>query len=187
MKIVIVTDIFGLCKSTDNLKKNLASHRIESMVVDPYQGVRNNFLNERQAYSAFINQCGHDEYYSLVAEIVSVETPDFLIGFSAGASAIWRVSGLDNSTLKGMVCFYPTQIRHHLNVTPKIPVKIVFPSEEETFDVHSINQQLSTYRNVATEITQFRHGFMNTRSAGYALSGENHGTNIILECLKLNG
>ncbi|PSU26049.1 hypothetical protein C9I99_26860 [Photobacterium lutimaris] len=179
MKIVIVTDIFGLCESIDNLIKHLAHYMINPVVIEPYQGMRYNFLSEQDAYEAFIEQCGHDKYFSFVSKSLSIEKPELIIGFSAGASAVWRASNLDNLDCRGAICFYPAQIRNHLDIKPKIPLKVVFPCTERAFDVLDISNRVSSYENVNTDITLFQHGFMNNRSAAYDLSGEMYGLKLI--------
>lgn len=179
MKIVIVTDIFGLCESVDNLINHLSQRMINPVVIEPYQGTRYNFINEQDAYEAFIEQCGHDKYFSLVSNSLSLEKPELIIGFSAGASAVWRASNLENLGCKGAMCFYPTQIRNHLDIKPKIPLNVIFPRTEKAFDVLDISNKISSYKNVNTEITPFQHGFMNKCSTGYNLSGEIYGLKFI--------
>ncbi|WP_325893478.1 hypothetical protein [Grimontia sp. NTOU-MAR1] len=179
MKVVIVADIFGLCESSDNLIKYLSLHTIEAKVVEPYQGARHSFLNEQEAYGVFVEKCGHDRYLSLVSKSILVERPDLIIGFSAGASAVWRASnyvGLDHMEA---ICFYPTQIRNHLDINPKISTKVIFPCAEKSFDVESISNHISVYEGVSTEITPFQHGFMNRCSSAYDLAGERYGFQLI--------
>ncbi|MDD1793966.1 dienelactone hydrolase family protein [Enterovibrio sp. ZSDZ42] len=179
MKVVLVTDIFGLCESIDCLSNHLTHLDVDLEVIDPYEGMRHSFINEQDAYDAFVKQCGHDKYLSLVSESISVVKPELIIGFSAGASAVWRVSSLDSGDCRQAICFYPTQIRNHLDIKPQIPTKVVFPCTERAFNVENVSKHISTYELVNTEITSFQHGFMNKCSAAYDLAGEAYGLKLI--------
>ncbi|MCE9685040.1 dienelactone hydrolase family protein [Shewanella sp. AS16] len=179
MRVVIVTDIFGLCESTDDLIKYLAQRVTDVVIVEPYKGERHDFQKEQEAYNTFIKECGHDKYLALVLKSLSEVNPELLIGFSAGASAVWRASGLDNVECKKTICFYPAQIRSHLDIIPKISTSVIFPHKENTFDVISLSKHISACTKVDSEITPYEHGFMNRCSKAYDPVGEEYGFKCI--------
>ncbi len=183
MSIIITTDIFGLCESTDKLALFLSKFSSKVELIDPYQGIRQNFKNEQQAYQAYIKNCGHDKYFELLTDSIKTIKPDLLIGFSAGASAVWRATALEGNSCKKAVCFYPSQIRNHLNIKPKISTHVIFPHKETSFDVNSISNAISDNKKVNCKITTFEHGFMNKLSGAYNTKAEEFGFNIIEDSL----
>ena len=96
MKVVIVTDIFGLCASTDNLVSFLSDLSAKVTVIDPYQGERHFFTNEAEAYRTFTRKCGHDDYLAIAKASLSKVEPKLVIGLSAGASVVWRMSNSED-------------------------------------------------------------------------------------------
>ncbi|WP_114764323.1 dienelactone hydrolase family protein [Vibrio rhodolitus] len=184
MRAIVVTDIFGLCSSMDRVV-SLLNEAIEQVIVlDPYQGVAQEFNNEQQAYSAFIDQCGHEKYFTLLKERVEEIKPELLIGFSAGASAVWRLSNHASDNLQQILCFYPSRIRHYLSVQPKVPTQVVFPQSEMSFDVTEISQQISLLPAVRTHVLPYQHGFMNRCSPAFDCEGEKTGFKLLQQCIK---
>ncbi|MGF1683484.1 dienelactone hydrolase family protein [Photobacterium minamisatsumaniensis] len=175
MTVVIITDIFGLCDSTDNLSSFLSHYVNDVVIVEPYQGVRHNFKNEQEAYRAFVNKCGHENYFVHALDYVLRLKPELIIGFSAGASAAWKISGIQNTGCKKLFCFYPTQIRNHLDVIPQNKVEVIFPKTENTFNVSELHDILECYLNVESQITVYEHGFMNESSGAYNIHAEKFG------------
>ncbi|MGF1689367.1 hypothetical protein L4C36_22350 [Photobacterium japonica] len=174
--IVIVTDIFGLCQSTDSLVSFLSPRTESVSIIEPYRGVRHSFKNEKAAYSAFVEKCGHDNYFDLVKSVVSDTNPDLLIGFSAGASVLWRLAAEKSLCCRPTILgFYPSRIREHLDVIPRHRIEIIFPIKEESFDVVSVRERVEKHENVNTEITPYDHGFMNASSLAYDEGGESFG------------
>ena len=185
MSILVVTDIFGLCRSTDKLFSYLKTYSSDVFIIEPYQGERYSFENENDAYKAFINKCGHDNYLDLTKESIARLKPKYIIGFSAGASAVWRLSGLENTDCEGMLGFYPTHIRNHLDITPKISMNLIFPFSEESFDVKRVSDHVSLSQNVTSELTSYNHGFMNQNSKAYSAKAYRYGINAIEKRLNL--
>ncbi|SQD78115.1 dienelactone hydrolase family protein [Moritella yayanosii] len=173
MHIIIITDIFGLTKDTDLLAASLSTEQTRVTVIDPYEGNKQQFVNEHAAYDAFITQCGHERYISAVASAIELsESEVVLLGFSAGASAAWKaIDRHSNPLIKHYIGFYPSQIRNHLDVIPCCPVTLVFPCQERHFEVDDVIEALSSVKQVNCIKTSFYHGFMNSFSENYSLSG----------------
>lgn len=169
LNIVIAPDIYGVAP----LKKMVTNQIAESLhsceVVDPYSGKKPCFQIESELYQHFIDTCGHDGYLQKVQhKLADIEGPIVLVGFSAGASAIWRAIGSERyPNVVGCIGFYPGQIRNHLDVTPSCPTKLVFPIEEKHFDIEPVIETLLDRSNVTIEKTKYQHGFMNPKSQGY--------------------
>ena len=178
-QIGIVTDIFGHCRGLEQLLQDLAemghhqtpASRLNITVIDPYQQQTQSFSDEQQAYAAYSEQCGHDNYASIVARAIQ-QPVDLAIGFSAGASALWRaLSTPAAANIKQAMLFYPGQIHHHLKLTPDIPTTIIFGASEPHFDVDAIVELLEQKPAVSAFKTCYQHGFMNPSSANYNEAG----------------
>jgi dienelactone hydrolase len=161
---VVITDIFGL---TDDVIALAKEH--SATIIDPYQGVHQSFTNEAQAYQHFIEQCGHDAYVDRIWSVInSMPNGVKVLSFSAGASAVWRLTErFSPHKIEHLIGFYPSQIRHHLNVNPNSPVTLIFPSKENHFDVDKVIKNVSKSASVQCIKTAWRHGFMNPRSDNY--------------------
>ena len=169
---LIVTDIFGQCHGLQQLLSRLAVAQRKFTVIDPYQGVPQAFSSEQQAYAAYTAQCGHDRYAELVATHLALwnKPINLAIGFSAGASALWRaIAGGHgcHSHIQQGVLFYPGQLYKYMDLQPKIPVKIVFGQNEPHFDVSELCLAVSQKPKVNTDITPYQHGFMNPASQAF--------------------
>lgn len=184
MDVLIVTDIFGVCESTDKLIAGLKSTENKLHLVDPYDGERHAFKNENEAYSAFIEHCGHEKYLSLAQNAIEQINPAMVIGFSAGANAVWRLCDLPVAMSKKLICFYPTRIQQYLALEAKACVEVIFPLQEASFDVREIAQVIDCKNNVSQQIMPFDHGFMNNRSQAFNKEAEKLGFELIQTILK---
>jgi len=169
MIVIIATDIFGIGEYTEELYNVLRDSAESVEIISPYSGNKMDFINEHEAYEYFINKCGHAHFSSLIDKaILSTSEQVYLIGFSAGASAIWHAIGTNKySTLIKFYGFYPSQIRNNLNLSPSCASIIIFPYSEKNFDVQLVSEKISKNHKVACEITNLPHGFMNPQSKNY--------------------
>ncbi|MBS3796189.1 dienelactone hydrolase family protein [Pseudoalteromonas sp. BDTF-M6] len=167
MQRIIVSDIFGRTRALERLAAELGN---KVRIIDPYGGEPMAFTSEEQAYDHFMAHVGLASYRQLLsAHLGGLAMPTSLIGFSVGAAALWQLAShkrLDNIT--GMLLFYGGQIRHHLALTPSIPVTLVLPKSEPHFDINDLAQALFAKENVEIISTEFNHGFMNACSRHYA-------------------
>lgn len=172
MKRILVTDVFGI--TTDLLE---LGNQLETKVIDPYNGDALSFVDEAQAYSYFMKHVGIDNYLSILQkEISSIESDISLIGFSVGATVIWRLSANKiYNHIKQAYCFYGSQIRHYSDLDPLFKVNLIFPQKEAHFDVGNLNIKLNKKENVMSKQVDFLHGFMNHQSNNFNLQAyESH-------------
>lgn len=164
MNIIIIPEIYGKTAALEDLANSL-----DATIIDPYQGTAKSFVDEAQAYQCFIDECGHQAYTALVkSAIESIEGQVIVLGFSAGASAAWKATEcFDDDKITHVIGFYPSQIRHHLDVKPACPVTMIFPQCESHFDVDQVIQSVSESAAVECVKTAFKHGFMNPLSTNY--------------------
>lgn len=173
MLIILVTEIWGRTPHVDLMAETLGRISNVVEVVDPYNGTDQQFANEEEAYSSFITRCGHDEYARRVSHVVSRATePVFLVGFSAGAGAVWATA-CEKATpnVQSAICFYGSSIRTMLDAVPSVPVEIISPEHEPHFDVQGMLHTLRDKPMTQCHTVPYGHGFMNPLSANYNNEG----------------
>jgi len=166
MPRIIVSDIFGRTKSLEKISASLPGI-VE--IFDPYDSVSMAFNTEQEAYSCFVSEVGLEKYKeNLRAYLLNIEEPVSLLGFSVGASAIWKLSEDQKiQNILGSVCFYSSQIRNDTEIVPKFPVQLVFPRHENRFSVSELIKQLKTTKRVKIHQAPYLHGFMNFHSPNF--------------------
>lgn len=179
MRTLIVTDIFGCNESLLNFCGQFTG---ELSVVSPYDAPTHNAtLHEQVMYQHFIDNLGHDAYADKVQEVLIKERPDFIVAFSAGATAAWRA--LARTPLKRvqkMIAFYPSQIRNFTELNPNCHVDIYFPEIEEHFELNPVISSLKTIPSLYVVKSRYRHGFMNASSDNFDLEAYRHYSNLCL-------
>ncbi|WP_120497198.1 dienelactone hydrolase family protein [Kiloniella sp. EL199] len=170
MQIIILPEIYGRTSFITKLEAVFLKQDIPVKTLDLYEGEQPVFTDEQQAYDHFINSGGHDEYLALLQKAIQqTEGPLFILGFSVGASTVWRV--LDNPDIakrvQRFVGFYSSQIRHYLSVNPECPVTLIFPKEETHFSVRDIIDVVQRKDFVTCYQSEALHGFLNPHSNNF--------------------
>lgn len=178
MQLIIVTEIWGRTRHVDALGKALGPVCGNVLLVDPYDGKNPCFGSERQAYAAFTERCGHLEYARRVEQALPADEKVFLLGFSAGAGAVWSALGCSNAAnIGGAMCFYGSSIRNMVDEAARsvfsCQVELIFPEYEPHFDVQALISKLRAYSGVTCQTVPFGHGFMNPLSQNYDERGCN--------------
>jgi dienelactone hydrolase len=185
LSVLMVSDIFGRCDGLQCLCADLAAADIQIRVIDPYQAQFQRFTSEDQAYQHFIRQCGHDAYLQTVS--AALEQPvDVAIGFSAGATALWRAAALNSGAIGQMLLFYPGQLHQHLAAIPAINASLIFGATEHHFDVDDLLRQLRPYRQLNGIKTAWQHGFMNLASAAFNATGYQQHLQLLQQMLMVS-
>ena len=177
MRTLIVTDIFGCTKSLIEFSNQFDG---EIEIVSPYDdGEYKQSIQEQHAYDYFIQHLGHDAYADKVQESLIRFSPEFIISFSAGATASWRA--LARTPLKRvqkMIAFYPGQIRNFTDLNPNCHVDIYFPEYEKHFELNPVISILKTIPCLSVVKSRYYHGFMNQMSEGYNHDAYQHYSQI---------
>ena len=149
-------------------------------MIPPYRQAEKVFDNESEAYHYFSNQVGLENYVEdVLVAVKSLTKKTRLIGFSMGASVVWRLSALALPEVTSGVAFYGSQIRHSTDIEPSFPLTLVFPKSEEHFSVDDLMGKLKSKSNVEVFSTPYRHGFMNKLSTGFDVQGYSHYLNAL--------
>lgn len=168
MHIILATEIWGRTPHMNALAERLRPCAAAVVVVDPYDGADPDFGSEQDAYAAYCKQCGHEAFAARVAQALErVGGDTVMVGFSAGATAVWSVLCAAAGTVRGGVGFYGSGIRTMLDKTPTVPVELVFPAHEEHFEVGAVVDSLSAWPTVHCHMVPQGHGFMNPLSANF--------------------
>lgn len=174
--LLVATDIFG---ATPALRETLAtlpevlSGQLQLTLCQPQScGTTSTvFADDHLAYQAFLQQGGLAQYHQQVHQTLAALQPELVLGFSAGAAALWcSLSSADCAASSGyaLLC-YGGQIRQHPELTPHWPVTCLW-TDESHFDVVALQQQLSQSGNVRQQHWPQPHGFINPHSKGYDAS-----------------
>lgn len=170
MHVILATEIWGRTPHVDSMAARIEPFVDGVSIIEPYDGADPEFLNESNAYENFLKICGHRQYAERVRQALLEQTtaPAFLIGFSAGAGAVWAAATEKNAGLaKGAICFYGSAIRNMADLRPTIPVDLIFPEHEPHFDVDGVIKALECTPQVTCRTSPHRHGFMNPLSPNY--------------------
>ncbi len=174
MAVFIVSDIFGVTPALKKFAERIKQEKHHVYIVDPYLGYEHKFSDEAQAYKYFTENVGLEKYSELLNTFICNKTEaaqsdkHILVGFSIGASAIWKISA--NDKLKGInhaFYFYGSQIRKLTHIQPNIPSTVIFPKEELHFSVEDLEQKIKPYNRVSTKRCIYLHGFMNPHSINF--------------------
>ncbi|MCF2948554.1 hypothetical protein L0668_10585 [Paraglaciecola aquimarina] len=180
MSLILVSDVFGSTPALLKLKEQLNA----DLIIDPYLGQSMGFKDESAAYTHFMEEVGLEEYVSNLIKILdSIKEQTTLIGFSVGATAIWKLSQDSEHNIKQALCYYGSQIRNFTTIPPSFTTHLVFPKSEPHFDVCKLNQQLSNKENVTTTQVDYLHGFMNFHSKNFNKTGYEEQLEFLLKAL----
>ena len=172
MQNIIISDVFGITEALEQIASSLSG---ATDILDPYNSINMDFNNEGEAYSCFTSEVGLDKYADTLKECIQSFSERLnLIGFSVGASAIWKISTQTKlKSISSATCFYGSQIRHYRNLYPTFPIKLIVPATEEHFSVSELITDLSGRKNIQIQQVPFVHGFMNSHSRNYDQDGYN--------------
>ena len=170
MQTVIVSDIFGKTKALERLCARIAD---DYEIIDPYSGKEMRFEDEARAYEYFMGTIGLDGYAVHLQNVLADYKEEVaIVGFSVGASAIWRISGsLDEKRVRRVAGFYGSQIRHYLEVESSVEFDLYIPVSEPAFSVSDLADRLAEKSKVILHKTKYLHGFMNALSVNFNQEG----------------
>lgn len=177
-RLIVASDIFGRTPHLEGLADALsAAVPGGAAIVDPYGGEPSTFANmfadEAEAHAAFLAAGGLSTYAARLADELRRAGPGAtLLGFSAGGAAVWLAACDPSLPLPRLaVCLYAGQVRHHADLVPRCPCRLVFPVHEDHFDVAALAARLDGVPGVTAETAPFLHGFMNPLSKNFDAAG----------------
>lgn len=164
MKVILVSDIFGINDSFLEIKSFIQNLDYEVYTLTPYKDKVKTFVSENEAYESFVKECGHEKYYKKLEKLQNKTKAEYIVSFSAGASSSWLLSSKNLNNCKKILCFYPTSIRNNYNITVLTQIKVFFAKDEKTYIVEDISNKIKNKSNTNSQILCFAHGFMNKQT-----------------------
>jgi len=184
MRLLVCSDIFGVTKA---LREQISQITDDYLLLAPASAELAAdsdgclFADDQVAYQAFLAAGGLALYQQKVAAALQVYQPSHLLGFSAGAAALWQSAAdahLVANVQQGLLC-YGGQIRHLTELSPKCALTLLW-ADESHFCVEALSLQIAHLHTQlapqlsakATPVTQlhwaYGHGFINPCSKNYA-------------------
>ncbi len=182
VKIIIASDIFGINDHLHDLSSQIEVGQLTTELVSPYTTSQANWFDEGSAYQAFQQAGGVPAYTKKLLQL-NISSQDVVLGFSAGAAALWKCLADQQLSCVHMLGFYPSQIRHYLNPIPSCAVTLVFPAQEPHFDVKATIKTLSKAPNIRCIQTHHKHGFMNPASTNHVAQAAEAYKNWLIDVL----
>jgi len=128
-----------------------------------------NYDLQEEAYQHFMNNIGFDSAVQQVKQVIIQAKMQYrniyLLGYSVGATIAWLCSSEEN-ICSGIIGYYGSRIRDCMNITPKCPTLLIFPTEENSFNVEELVASLERW-NINVYMLNGKHGFSNPFSKNY--------------------
>lgn len=168
--IIVAHEIYGINEHIKSFCEQVAQAGFD--VVCPNllkEPLAFSYSEEKEAYHHFHTNCSFLDSRASLCKLASENRREykqlFIVGFSVGATAAWLASS-STADIDGAVCLYGSRIRDYTELVPKCPVLLVFPEEEQSFDVTSLMDIL-----VKKEVKQVKlagkHGFCDPFSKSF--------------------
>ncbi len=124
---------------------------------------------QAEAYGYFMQERGFAaaslEVKNLIRELKPNYRLIFMLGFSIGATIAWICSE-GNEDCDGIIGYYGSRIRDHLNINPNPPVFLIF-GDQEKLELEKLAKILETNDKVAVSILPGKHGFADPYADNY--------------------
>ncbi len=120
-----------------------------------------------KAYEYFMKTGGFTRSQAISAMVTHLKESYekvILIGFSVGATIAWKCC--ENTACDAIVGCYGSRIRDDMQMSPNCPTLLLF-SQEDSFDVNIVVDQLQEKVNLEIHIFSTKHGFMDRYSPNY--------------------
>ncbi|MCB2295914.1 dienelactone hydrolase family protein [Clostridium algoriphilum] len=128
-----------------------------------------NYDQQDEAYHHFINKIGFDLAFKQVKQLIiqakKQYTYVYVLGYSIGATIAWLCSDED-IMCDGIIGYYGSRIRDYMDITPKCPVLLIFPTEENSFNVRKLVDYLKKW-DIDIYTLSGKHGFSDPFSKNY--------------------
>lgn len=167
--IIVIHEIYGINQHMKDFCHSLFEQNFDVFCPNVLEiDVTFDYDQEEIAYQHFMENVGLENALSKIKSVLSEMKDDyeriFIVGFSIGATIAWLCSEEDAVT--GVVGYYGSRIRDHLNIIPQAPTLLLFPEEEKSFDVDEL---ISVLREKEIKTYKFSglHGFSDSYSTQY--------------------
>ncbi len=165
--VILLHEIYGINGHMADTAARLAAQGLAVYCPD-LLGTAYGYEQEAAAYAHYMKvgfETAAAEAAALAARLAGRCRRLYLVGYSAGATVAWLLSGRPG--FAGAVGYYGSRIRDYPGVTPAGPVLLLFPQSEEAFSVPDLVGKLAAKDGVQVHVLPGRHGFADRRSPNY--------------------
>lgn len=162
--VILLHEIYGVNGHMRDAAAWLAAQGLAVYCPD-LLGAVYGYDQEKAAYEHYMKvgfAAAAGEAAALAERIAGSHRRIFLVGYSAGATVAWLLSGREG--FAGAVGYYGSRIRDFPDLTPACPVLLLFAHREEAFSVHALEAMLTAKNGVTVRVLPGRHGFADRRS-----------------------
>jgi len=185
--IIVLHEIYGINQHIQMVCEKFSMNGYDIICPDLI-GLNQPFdydLQER-AYKHFMDNIGFDSAVKQVKQVIIQAKKQYrhiyLLGYSIGATIAWLCSGEENMC-DGIIGYYGSRIRDYKNITPKCPVLLIFPTEENSFNVQELVNSLEKW-NINVYTLNGKHGFSNPFSKNYCIQSYEKAEKLVDNFLK---
>ena len=185
--IVILHEIYGLNEHIMDVCERFSRYEMDVIAPNLMNGREPfSYDQETMAYHYFMNTVGFESALKQAKEVLHNVRRKYkkvyVLGYSVGATLAWLCS--QTGLCDVSIGFYGSRIRDYLEIKPKCPVLLFFPSEEKSFDVDELIPQLNNVSNIQVEKLPGEHGFANPFSPNYNEQSSIRAYKKIQSCIK---
>lgn len=182
--LLLLHEIYGINQHMEYIIHTFSSSTID--VICPnllHSSIPFHYTEEAEAYSHFIKhvgfQRGKQHIEDVLAELQNNYTYVGILGFSVGATIAWLCS--EDHKIDFVIGCYGSRIRDYTNIMPTCPTLLIFPSNETSFSVSALIDNLQSKGHPLLNIKQLNgeHGFLDPFSAKYNEEAANQGYEMI--------
>ncbi|ANU26254.1 dienelactone hydrolase family protein [Planococcus versutus] len=187
--IIVLHEIYGVNLHIKGVCRSLAKEGFDVSCPNLLQQQMTfEYNQEEAAYRHFTENIDFADVAIKVQKIV-LDAQDkyeeiYIVGFSVGATIAWLCSEID--CIKGVVGYYGSRIRDHLETNPQCPTLLFFSKQEQS---SGVTESLHRLNKKNVEVHQFNaeHGFSDPYSSKHHAPSRDDAYNKMLDFLLKHG
>ncbi|AJS60986.1 dienelactone hydrolase family protein [Paenibacillus sp. IHBB 10380] len=169
--VIVVHEIYGVNKHIQNICLQFSELQFDVycpnlLGVDTSYG----YDQEQEAYRNFTEYVGFKDATIQIKHLLQQIRPNYefvlIIGYSVGATCAWLCCE-DEYLCDGVIGYYGSRIRDHLDIQPKCPVLLFYSERETAFQAKELIAELETNRKITIFQLAGRHGWCDPYSTQY--------------------
>lgn len=179
--VVLIPEIYGINQYMKDWSEFFNVQGYDNYCIDLSEcGCYYSYSESGKAYEYFINKIGFEKYNEVdvyIRDLRDAYKKIIVFGSSVGATIAWRLT--ENGSCDGMIGYYGSRIRDYLEVNPVCPCLLVFPEQEESFDVLSVVPKLNEKEKVTTLVLPGTHGFADPYGNDFVFQSEKKALDMV--------
>lgn len=169
--IIVLHEIYGINEHMKTVCKEYSEAGYDIICPDLIKHKPFSYEQQEEAYRYYLDNIGFESAFAQVKKLMLRVRKQyrnvFILGYSVGATIAWMCSEA-TGLCDGVVGYYGSRIRDYMDVVPQCPVLLVFPNEEESFNVEETVGLLKE-KKARVYIFNAKHGFGDPFSGSYSM------------------